>query len=40
VWLARGGPTEGWWPVRIEAATRWGVVTARLISSVGGSPTG
>jgi hypothetical protein len=34
VWLARDIVTDGWWPVRIEATTRWGVVTARLISPV------
>lgn len=40
VWLIRGGIAEGWWPVRIEAATRWGVVTARLVPPVAASPAG
>lgn len=31
VWLQRGALAEGWWPVRVEAVTRWGTVTARLV---------
>jgi hypothetical protein len=32
-WLARGVAPEGWWPVLIEAETRWGTVTVRMTSA-------
>ena len=40
IWLGRDVVTAGWWPVRVEAATRWGTVTARLISPAPPSPAG
>jgi hypothetical protein len=30
-WLARGLLPDAWWPVLVEAETRWGTVTARLV---------
>jgi hypothetical protein len=30
-WLARGLLPDAWWPVLVEAETRWGRVTARLV---------
>ena len=32
VWLGRGIRADGFWPVRVEAATRYGTVTVRLVS--------
>lgn len=40
VWLARDVVTAGWWPVRVEATTRWGVVTMRLVPAEATSPAG
>lgn len=40
IWLGRNVVTEGWWPVRVQAETRWGTVTARLISTGAAPPAG
>ena len=32
VWLGRGILEDAFWPVRVEAATRYGTVTVRLVS--------
>lgn len=40
VWLTRGELTDGWWPVLVEATTRWGTVTARLIPGASSPPAG
>ena len=32
VWLGRGIFADAFWPVRVEAPTRYGIVTARLVS--------
>ena len=31
IWLGRDVVTDGWWPVRMEASTRWGTVIVRLV---------
>lgn len=39
VWLARAGSAEPLWPVRLEAASPYGVVTGRLLRLVRGPST-
>ena len=40
IWLGRDVVTGGWWPVRVEAPTRWGTVTARLLPAGPPRPAG
>jgi hypothetical protein len=32
VWLGRGIVENAFWPLRVEAPTRYGIVTVRLVS--------
>ncbi|HMR33991.1 MAG TPA: DUF3108 domain-containing protein [Geminicoccaceae bacterium] len=40
IWLGRDVVTDGWWPVRMEASTRWGTVIVRLVGPASPAPAG